>query len=112
MNGEYPFCETDPLMDDLKKAAFSAIYKDACTDWQNWIDTLINCYSNEVVNALGDNPFDINAELEDMWNTVDYEDPQTGVCLTYQNWAEYFAGEFGHIIYDELIKAKKMNGYK
>ena len=112
MNGEYPFCETDPLMDDLKKAAFSAIYKDACTDCQNWIDTLINCYSNEAVNALGDNPFDINAELEDMWNTVDYEDPQTGVCLTYQNWAEYFAGEFGHIIYDELIKAKKMNGYK
>ena len=56
MNGEYPFCETDPLMDDLKKAAFSAIYKDACTDCQNWIDTLINCYSNDVVNAQGDNP--------------------------------------------------------
>lgn len=28
MNGEYPYCKTEPFMDELKKAAFEAIYKD------------------------------------------------------------------------------------
>lgn len=26
MNGEYPYCKTEPFMDELKKAAFNAIY--------------------------------------------------------------------------------------
>ena len=38
--------------------------------------------------------------------TMDYEDPRTGICLTYQNWAEYFTGEFAHTIYIE-----RMNRY-
>ena len=53
-----------------------------------------------------------DAELEDIWETVDYENPRTGICLTYQNWAEYFAGEFAHTIYDELVKAKQTNELK
>lgn len=28
MNGEYPYCKTEPFMDELKKAAFNAIYKE------------------------------------------------------------------------------------
>ena len=40
------------------------------------------------------------------------EDPRTGICLTYQNWAEYFTGEFAHTIYNELIKSKQVNERK
>ena len=49
MNGEYPYCKTEPFMDELKKAAFNAIYKDGCDNCGDWIDTLVNCYSEEVV---------------------------------------------------------------
>lgn len=97
---------------DLKRVAFDAIYKDGCEDCGDWINTLVNCYSEEVVEALGNNPHDVYPLLEDWWNSMDYEDSRTGICLTYRNWAEYFAGEFGHIIYDELIKAKQVNGRK
>lgn len=93
----------------LKQAAFNAIYKDGCEECGDWVDTLINCYSEEVVNVFGNNPFDVSAALEDLWTTMDYEDPRTGVCLTYRDWAIYFSCEFGHTIYDELIKAKSKN---
>lgn len=41
MNGEYPYCETGSFTDELKRAAFEAIYKDGCDDCGGWIDTLI-----------------------------------------------------------------------
>lgn len=67
MNGEYPYCKTEPFMDELKKAAFNAIYKDGCDNCGDWIDTLVNCYSEEVVDTLGNNPNEVYAELEDIW---------------------------------------------
>lgn len=112
MNGEYPYRETDSFMEELKRAAFNAIYKDGCDNCGDWIDTLVNCYSEEVVDALGNNPNEVYAELEDIWETMDYEDPRTGICLTYQNWAEYFTGEFAHTIYNKLIKSKQVNERK
>ena len=95
-------------MDDFKKAAFDAIYENGCTDCGDWIETLIMCYSEEVINRFGNNPFNVRAEIEDYWDSMDYEDPRTGVCLTYRDWAAYFAGEYAHIVYDELIRAKKI----
>ena len=94
-------------MDALKRAAFEAIYKDGSEDCGDWIDTLINCYSEEVVDAFGNNPYEVYAELEDMWETLDYEDPRTGICLTYRDWAALFAVEYGLEVYEELVKAKK-----
>ena len=55
------------------------------------------------MDALGNNPNEVYAELEDIWENVDYEDPRTGICLTYQNWAEYFAGEFAHTIFALIV---------
>ena len=57
-------------MDELKKAAFNAIYKDGCDNCGDWIDTLVNCYSEEVVDTLGNNPNEVYAELEDIWETI------------------------------------------
>lgn len=92
--------------DDLRKIAFDAIYKYRCEDCESWINTIINNYPHEVVDALGNNPPDVFAELTDLWSTMDYEDPRTGICLTYRDWAEYFSNEFSHLIYDELVKSK------
>ena len=77
MTGEYPYCGTGSFTDELKRAAFEAIYKDGCHDCGDWIDTLVNCYSEEVMDALGNNPNEVYAELEDIWENVDYEDPRT-----------------------------------
>lgn len=112
MNGEFPYCETDPVMDTLKKIAFDTLWRYGSKDCGDWINDLLACCPEEVVDALGNNPNEVYAELEDMWETVDYEDPRTGICLTYKNWAEYFAGEFAYTIYDELIKAKQTNKLK
>lgn len=107
MNGEFPYCETDPFMDALKRVAFEAIYKDGCDDCGGWIDTLINCYSGEVVDALGNNPPEVFAALTDLWKNTDYEDPRTGFSMTYQKWAALFAVEYGLEVYEELIKTKR-----
>lgn len=51
MNGKYPYCGTGSFTDELKRAAFEAIYKDGCEDCGDWIDTLTNYYSKEVVGS-------------------------------------------------------------
>lgn len=94
------------MNDELKKVAFDVIYKYGSEDCGDWIDSLINNYPHEVVDAFGNNPPEVYAELADLWSSMDYEDTRTGICLTYRDWAVYFANDFGHIIYDELIKAK------
>lgn len=107
MNGEFPYCETDPFMDELKQAAFDTIYKYGSEECDEWIKDLIACYPHEVVDALGTEPTDAYAALEEMWETTDYEDPRTGFCMTYKKWAACFAVEYGLEIYEELVKAKK-----
>lgn len=88
-------------------AAFDVIYRKGCIERADWIGTLIDYYSDEVTEAFGCDPFDVEDRLADLWETMDYTDPRMGVCLLYSEWAEYFSNEFSHIIYDELIEAKE-----
>lgn len=91
----------------IYKAAFNAIYHKGCTDRGDWIDAIIDYYPDEVSEAFGCDPFEAEGRLEDLWDAMDYTDPRTGVCLLYREWAEYFSNEFSHVIYDELIEAKR-----
>ena len=88
-------------------AAFDAIYRHGCTDRAEWLGTLIDYYADEVTEAFGCDPFDVENRLVDLWSTVDYTDTRTGVCLLYSEWAEYFSNGFSHVVYDELVEAKK-----
>lgn len=88
------------------QAAFDAIYRKGCTERAEWLGTLIDYYAEEVTDAFGCDPLDVEDRLTDWWDTMDYTDPRTGVCLLYCEWAEYFNNEFSHVIYDELIKSK------
>ena len=92
--------------DNIKKYAFDAIYHQGCDEVSTWIQTLIECYPEEVVDILGNNPYEVYHELTDWWEYKEYEDPRTGICLTYNKWAEFFISESAHYIYEELIKAK------
>lgn len=42
----------------------------------------------------------------DWWDSMDYEDEDTGMCETFKDWAEYFATERSAELYDLLVEAK------
>ena len=93
----------------LYRGGFYAIYENECEDCGEWVETMCQCYTDEVVGAFGDDPFEVMHMLTDMWESESYEDPRTGVCMTYQEWSEYFAGIHSRYIYGELIKAKQQS---
>ena len=104
MNGEWPFCETDPLMDELKDAAFEYLLLNPGSDFGDWQQGLIADYPAEVVDALGNNPPEVYASLTDLWES-EYEDPKTGLYQEFKEWAEAFSNESAVGIYYHLVDA-------
>lgn len=88
--------------DDLKKAAFQTIYDNYNgMECEGWKEALIENYPEEVVDVLGENPFTVFPVLSNMWECDDYRDPQTGICMTYGEWAEFSSNSFSHLVYDK-----------
>ena len=111
MNGEYPYRETDSFMEELKRAAFNAIYKDGCDNCGDWIDTLVNCYSEEVVDALGNNPNEVMRIGRYMGNRG-LRRPSNWYLPNLSELGRIFRRRIRHTIYDELVKAKQTNELK
>jgi hypothetical protein len=107
MNGEYPYCETAPEMDKLKRAAFEVLRDNEGCECQDWINILVDEYGKEVVDAFDDDPFYVNSQLSDYWDCMDYEDPDTGICFTYRDWAEYFINWEHREVYDKLVEVSR-----
>lgn len=112
MNGEYPFNETGPLMDELRDAAFEYLLLNPGSEFGDWQQGLIQEYSTEVVDALGNNPNEMMSDLADLWES-DYTDPKTGIEQKFSEWAMSFANERAVGVYYFLVDAcndlKKMN---
>lgn len=104
MNGEWPFCETDPLMDELRDAAFEYLLLNPGSEFGDWQQGLIEDYPTEVVDALGNDPADVYSSLADLWED-DYEDTKTGIEQRFSDWALAFATEQSVNIYYELVEA-------
>jgi hypothetical protein len=106
MNGEFLYnSEQDQKLQELKRAAFEVLYEHEGCDRQDWIDWIIADHGEELAEVIGDNPYDTYPQLEDYWDSMDYEDPNTGVCLTYRDWAEYFSCWEHKEVYDKLVEA-------
>lgn len=105
MNGEWPFCETNPLMDELKDAAFEYLLLNPGSEFGDWQQGLIEDYPTEVVDALGNDPADVYSSLADLWED-DYEDTKTGIEQSFSDWALTFATEQSVDIYYKLVEAK------
>lgn len=75
---------------DLKEAAWNVLHENPGIDCGEWINLLLEQYPLEVVDALGTSPGEVLSILEDWWTCNDYEDPTTGLCLSFRDWAEYF----------------------
>lgn len=92
---------------ELKDAAWNILHENPGYGFDEWVQTLIDEYPSEVVDALGSNPLEVFPELADMWDSVDYEDPDTGMCHNFAEWAEYFATERSVELFDYLSEAKR-----
>lgn len=91
---------------ELKDAAWNILHENPGYEFDEWMQTLIEAYPSEVVDAFGACPPETFAYLADMWDTWDYEDETTGECHAFKVWAEYFATERSIELYDLLAEAK------
>lgn len=104
MNGEFPNNATDPLMDELREAAFEYLLLNPGSDFGDWQQGLISEYPDIVVDALGSNPHEAMSGLADLWES-EYEDPKTGLWQDFKEWAEAFSNETAVGIYYHLVEA-------
>lgn len=95
------------LMEVFKRAAFDVLRDNEGCDCQDWINILVGEYGKEVVDAFDDDPFYVNSMLSDYWDSMDYEDPDTGICFTFRDWAEYFANWEHREVYDKLVEVSR-----
>lgn len=104
MNEESLCGQSDPLMEELKAAAFEYLLLNPGSEFGDWQQGLIEEYPTEVVDALGNNPGEVRADLADLWES-DYADPKTGIEQKYSEWAMSFANEHSVGIYYFLVDA-------
>ena len=103
------FCTNDETPGELKAAAFEVLLLNPGSEQGDWVQTLVEGYGTEVVDAYGDNPEEAYAELADLWETP-YLDENSGLEFTFAEWAEAFATDASVRMYYELtdkIKTKK-----
>lgn len=96
--------ESDTL-DELKAAAFEVLLLNPGSEQGDWSKMLMEQYGTEVVDAYGNNPSEVFAELEDLWETP-YYDRNSGLEYKFNQWAEAFATEASVQMYYDLIEQK------
>lgn len=106
--------EEDDFIDfnaELKKAAWNILYENAGCEFGDWQNMLLSQYPSEIVDALGSDPEYVFHQLSEWWSSMDYEDPATGMCHSFQVWSEYFATDRSVELYDMLVEAKRANHF-
>lgn len=106
---EYNFQDEDEpdFYGILKECGWNILHENPGTEFGDWQEMLIEQYPSEVVDALGSNPFDVYPALSDMWDCMVYTDPDTEMCHTFAEWAEYFATDRSVELFDSLAEAKR-----
>ena len=92
---------------ELKDAAWNVLHDNPGCGFDEWVQTLIEQYPTEVVDAFGSNPAETFQSLTDMWDTDFYEDEETGECHSFSQWSEFFATDKSVELYDLLVDAKR-----
>ena len=96
--------KSDYFLDELKTAAFEYLLLNPGSEFGDWRKGLIEQYPAEVVDALGNNPYRVNADLADLWES-EYADPKTDIEQKYSEWAMSFCNEYAVGIYYFLVDA-------
>ena len=98
--------QTDELLEELKVVAVEVLLQNPGTEKDVWEQTLVEDYSDEVVNAYGNNPFEVYSLLDDLWESL-YYDPSSGKELDFADWASTFATDQSVQIYYDLVELRK-----
>lgn len=98
--------QTDETLDELKADAFEVLLLNPGTGREEWKQILLEQYGTEVVDAYGNNPPEVFALLDDLWESP-YYDKASGLEKDYKEWAEAFATEAAVDLYYELVNSKK-----
>ena len=93
------------FVEELKTCAFNIVRENPGIDRSEWIDTLIQHYPTEVVDAFGTNPPEVYHELADLWE-MEYTDPDTGEWNSFAGWSEYLATD-PDALQEQLKRAKE-----
>ena len=93
-------------IDELSTAAFEVLLLHPGCGRDGWIETLMEQYSIEVVDAYGTSHEIIRAALEDLWSQP-YTDIATGTTLTYRQWADTLSTEADVERYYQRIKPNR-----
>ena len=95
----------DEAMSELKAAAFEALLLNPGCEQSDWAKILVEQYGTEVVDAYGDNPMELFAELADLWESP-YFDKNSGLEYDYKTWAEALWTDAAVQMYYDLISKK------
>ena len=97
--------EPDDTLEELKAAAFEVLLLNPGCDQGDWADILIEQYGTEVVDAYGNNPFEVYALLEDLWESP-YFDKCSGLEYDFKTWAEALWTDASVQMYYDLTERK------
>lgn len=101
------FEEDEPdFLAELKDAAWNVLHENPGCEYDEWMQTLVEEFPAEVVDALGPDPEEAYQSLSDLWDSGEYEDEVTGENHRFKEWAEYFATERSIELYDMLAEAR------
>lgn len=98
--------QTDEFLEELKAVAFEVLLQNPGTEKDVWVQTLVENYPDEVVNAYGNNPFEVYSQLDDLWESPFY-DPTSGKELDFADWALTFATDQSVQLYYDLVEIRK-----
>lgn len=99
--------EEPDFYEELKQCAWNVLHENPGYGFDEWVQTLMEQYPSEVVDAIGSHPAETYASLADMWDAEDYEDTETGECHAFKDWAEYFATDRSVELYNLLAEARR-----
>lgn len=99
--------DNDETLAELKAAAFEVLLLNPGSEMADWQQTLVLQYGTEVVDAYGQNPPEVYAALNDLWETP-YEDINSGLEYDYKTWAAAFATDEAVRMYYDLTSKMKM----
>lgn len=92
----------------LEKIAFELIKECDGLDCGQWAYELATNNPHEVIDAFCSNPFDVVSDLENMWESDDYEDSESGLSMSWQNWSDFFSTDAAKIVYWKLVDEHKI----
>ena len=81
----------EDFLDELRNAAFEVMLLHPATTRETWVQTLMEQYPAEVIDALGTDEETTRERLEKMWGE-DYTDT-AGETRSYADWAALLATE-------------------